>query len=212
MQTVLCYGDSLTWGYDANGPGRHVHADRWPSVLQAGLGDGVQVIADGLNGRTTVYDDYKAECDRNGARTLPTSLHTHAPLDLVVLLLGTNDMKPEIAGNALLSMQGMRRLVTIIRHHPWPIAQTEPQVLIVSPPKLAITDDMEFTAMFAGAPQESAKLAGMYAMLAEEMDCTFFDAGTVANVTPVDGVHLDAANTRAVGEALVPVVSSMLKP
>ncbi|MEX0344086.1 MAG: SGNH/GDSL hydrolase family protein [Rhizobiaceae bacterium] len=212
MQTVLCYGDSLTWGYDADGPGRHAYADRWPSVLQAGLGDGVQVIADGLNGRTTVYDDHKAECDRNGARTLPTSLQTHSPLDLVILLLGTNDMKPEIAGNALLSMQGVRRLVTIIRHHPWPIPQTEPQVLIVSPPKLAITDDMEFTAMFAGAPQESAKLASMYTMLADEMGCAFFDAGTVANVTPVDGVHLDAANTRAVGEALVPVVGSMLKP
>ena len=120
MKTVLCYGDSLTWGYDAEGPGRHELANRWPSALQAGLGDSIHVIADGLNGRTTVYDDHKAECDRNGARTLSTTLQTHAPLELVILLLGTNDMKPEIAGNALLSMQGMRRLV--IDHPPSSLA------------------------------------------------------------------------------------------
>ena len=71
MKTILCYGDSLTWGYSAEGPSRHALDDRWPSVLQAELGEGVQVIAEGLNGRTTAFDDHLAGEDRNGARVLP---------------------------------------------------------------------------------------------------------------------------------------------
>ena len=77
MKTVLCYGDSLTWGYDPETLGRHRLEDRWPSALAAALGEGVHVVADGLNGRTTASDDHTADCDRNGARTLPTVLHTH---------------------------------------------------------------------------------------------------------------------------------------
>ncbi|RWD43872.1 MAG: arylesterase, partial [Mesorhizobium sp.] len=76
MKTILCYGDSLTWGYDAAGLGRHALEDRWPSVLEAALGEGIEVIAEGLNGRTTAFDDYLAGADRNGARTLPTILTT----------------------------------------------------------------------------------------------------------------------------------------
>lgn len=207
---MLCYGDSLTWGYDASGPSRHALADRWPTVLATGLGDGAHVVADGLNGRTTASDDHLAACDRNGARSLPTVLHTHAPLDLVILMLGTNDMKPGIAGTSLLAMQGMRRLVTIVRHHAWPLEQTPPGVLIVAPPALRESGNAEFTAMFDGGPGESRKLAAAYAQIAEEQDCGFFDAGTVAETTSVDGVHLDAANTRAVGKALVPVAKMML--
>ena len=114
MKTVLCYGDSLTWGYNAVGPGRHPLEDRWPSVLQAELGAGVQVIAEGLNGRTTAFDDNLAGEDRNGARTLPTLLGTHSPIDVVVTMLGSNDMKPWIHGNPLAAKQGMSRLVKIV--------------------------------------------------------------------------------------------------
>ncbi|TIX38357.1 MAG: arylesterase, partial [Mesorhizobium sp.] len=84
MKTVLCYGDSLTWGYDAASLDRHPLKDRWPSVLQATLGGDIQVIAEGLNGRTTAFDDHLAGADRNGARVLPTVLMTHAPVDLIV--------------------------------------------------------------------------------------------------------------------------------
>jgi lysophospholipase L1-like esterase len=117
MKTVLCYGDSLTWGYDAAGPGRHALEDRWPSVLQAELGEGVEVIAEGLNGRTTAFDDNLAAADRNGARLLPTILGTHAPIDVVVIMLGANDMKPWIHGNPLAARQGMARLVSIVRSY-----------------------------------------------------------------------------------------------
>jgi lysophospholipase L1-like esterase len=195
MKTVLCYGDSLTWGYNAVGPSRHALEDRWPSVLQVALGEGVQVIAEGLNGRTTAFDDDLAGEDRNGARTLPTLLGTHSPLDVIIIMLGSNDMKPWIHGNPLAAKQGMGRLVKIVRGHAYPLDPEAPEILLVAPPPVSRTENAEFSGMFAGGDAASRG---------------FFNAGSVAETTPLDGVHLDAANTRRIGEALAPVVRVML--
>lgn len=210
MKTVLCYGDSLTWGANAETGARHAYEDRWPSVLQKGLGHGVRVIPEGLNGRTTVYDDHTADCDRNGARVLPTILHTHAPVDLVIVMLGTNDLKPVFANNSVIVGHGVKRLVEIVRHHAWQVETEGPEILIVSPPALSETDHALLGPMFAGRIAESQNLASVYRDLADELGCGFFDAGSVARTTPVDGVHMDAENTRAVGRGLEPIVRMML--
>ncbi len=210
MKTILCYGDSLTWGYHALGPSRHALKDRWPSVMQAELGDVAHVVADGLNGRTTAFDDHLAGADRNGARVLPTVLGSHAPLDLVIIMLGSNDMKPWISGNALAAKQGMNRLIDIVRGHDYPLDGAAPKILIVSPPAVSRTEDQEFQEMFAGGDTASKRLAPLYQALAEQAGCGFFDAGSVAKTTPLDGVHMDAENTRNVGKALVPMVRQML--
>lgn len=210
MKTILCYGDSLTWGYNAEGPSRHAYEDRWPSVLQAELGAGALVIAEGLNGRTTAYDDHLADCDRNGARILPTILETHYPLDLVVIMLGANDMKPFICGHAYGARQGMERLVELVRTHAYGFDAPAPQVLMVSPPPACETPNADFAEMFEGGVAESQKLAALYRTASEQLGCGFFDAGTVAKTTPLDGIHLDAENTRAIGKALAPVLRKML--
>jgi len=209
-KTILCYGDSLTWGYNAEGPSRHPHEDRWPTVLRKALGEGFEVIAEGLNGRTTAFDDHLAGADRNGARLLPTILMTHAPLDLVIIMLGANDMKPWIHGNPVAAKQGIGRLVDIVRGHDYPMDEPAPEILIVSPPAVTRTANAEFKEMFAGGDEASKRLAPLYAQLADERGCGFFDAGSVAVTTPLDGVHLDADNTRRIGEALAPLVRVML--
>lgn len=210
-KAILCYGDSLTWGYNAVGPSRHAYADRWPTVLQAELGDRYLTIAEGLNGRTTAFDDWLSGSDRNGARVLPTILESHAPLDLVIIMLGSNDMKPWIHGHPLPAKQGVGRLVDIIRGHAYPLEMPAPKVLAVSPPPLSETPNVEFSAMFGQRIEASRHLAAQYAAMAKEYGCEFFDAGTVANTTPLDGVHLDAENTRAIGRALAPVVRAILE-
>ena len=210
MKTILCYGDSLTWGYNAKTLGRHAYEDRWPSVLQAELGAGASVIAEGLNGRTTAFDDHLADADRNGVRVLPTLLATHSPIDLVIILLGSNDMKPFICGEAFGSRQGMERLIDLVRTQVYGFFYKAPQVLIVSPPPVCKTDNAEFAAMFDGAIEQSKRLAGLYAETAKNYACSFFDAGSVASTTPLDGIHLDAANTRAIGKALAPIAKTML--
>jgi lysophospholipase L1-like esterase len=210
VKTVLCYGDSLTWGYDAETFGRHALENRWPSVLQKALGEKVNVIAEGLNGRTTAFDDHLADCDRNGARLLPTVLQTHAPIDLVVFLLGSNDMKRAVAGSAFAACQGIERLVRLVRYHAWPFDYDAPDVLIVSPPVIRETANAPYAAMFAGGVEETPKLATLYRDLADDMGCGFFDAASVCQTTPLDGVHLDAENTRALGRGLEPIVRMML--
>jgi lysophospholipase L1-like esterase len=210
MKTSLCYGVSLTWGFDATGPARHAYEDRWPSVLQEGLGGAARVIPEGLNGRTTAFDDHVAGADRNGARLLPSILTTHTPVDLVILMLGSNDMKPFICGHAVGAKQGMQRLVDIVRSHDYPIEQPVPEILLVAPPPLCRAEKPDYSAMYDGSIEESRKLSALYARLADETGCAFFDAGTVAATTTLDGVHLDAENTRALGKGLTAIVCGML--
>jgi lysophospholipase L1-like esterase len=210
MKVILAYGDSLTYGHDAENLTRHRYEDRWPTVLEAGLGGGARVIAEGLGGRTTVFDDWGAAADRNGATILPTLLSSHTPLDLVILFLGTNDMKSFTNGSAIGAASGIRRLVEIIATHPYAFGAPAPQVIVVSPPLLVPTQHADLGPMFGGRNDISREFAGHYRRAATELGAGFFDAATVAVATPVDGVHLDAKNTRAIGEGLVPLVKSML--
>lgn len=210
LKTILAFGDSLTWGADPVSGGRHRFEDRWPSVLEAGLGGSARVIAEGLGGRTTMFDDHGAAADRNGARILPTLLASHDPLDLVVILLGTNDLKPHVCGTALGAGSGIERLVEIARTYPYGRGAAAPQVLIVAPPLFGETVGGDWQPAGGRSIAESQKLAPRYRDAATYSGCAFFDAAGVATASPVDGVHLDAANTRAIGQALVPVVRQML--
>ena len=212
MKTILAYGDSITWGSNPMAGGqRHAPADRWPNVLAAGLGSGFEVINEGLRGRTTGFDDALADCDRHGARLLPTVLYTHAPLDLVILMLGTNDLKPIQAGSWAGAMLGMKRCLEIMRTHSARLPGVpSPRILVVAPPRIVPTADPFYAELFEGAVAQSEKLAEAYRLLSIEFDTAFFDAGSVAKASPIDGVHLDAANTRAIGQALIPIVKGLL--
>jgi lysophospholipase L1-like esterase len=211
MKTILCYGDSLTWGYIPDGTGRHALGDRWPMVLQAEIGPAVHVVTDGLNGRTTAYDDHLSGFERNGAKTLTTVLGTHFPLDLVIIMLGTNDMKNFICGNAQGTKRGIQRLIEIVRTAPYQMDAQIPEILVISPPALTPIDDLEFQRTFEHGVEQSSLLAGLYEDAAKFADCGFFDAGSVARTSPLDGVHLDADNTRAIGKALAPIVRGILE-
>ncbi len=210
MKTILAFGDSLTFGTNAETQGRHAFEDRWPSVLEQGLGGLVRVIPEGLGGRTTVFDDYSSIADRNGARVLPTLLDTHKPLDLVVIMLGTNDLKTYLNGTAFGAAMGVKRLVEIVRNHPYGKYGTAPQVVIVSPPEVVPTQHPDLKPMFAAGLIEAKHFAEHYSRIAIELGCGYFDAAKIAVPTTTDGVHLDAAGTRAIGEGLVPVVKSIL--
>lgn len=211
MTTILAYGDSLTWGSCPKTGNRHPVSHRWPDVLAAGLGEGVSVLTDGLRGRTTGYDEFLANCDRNGVRILPTIINTHAPIDLVIVLLGVNDLKPHLCGTAIGAMQGVRRLVQIIKSHSQGVTPPKAaKILIVAPPPLVETAHEEFGPMFAGGVEESQKLAGLYAKMAEQEGVAFFDAGSVSEASSIDGVHLDPENTKKIGEALVPIVKDLI--
>ncbi len=210
MKSVLCFGDSLTWGSTPGSGARHAYQDRWTSVLQKALGHGVRVIPEGLGGRTTIFDDYSVEADRNGARIIPTLLQSHSPLDLVILMLGTNDLKPHLGASALMAEKGLRRLVRIIQTFDFAKAGQTPSILLLSPPLICETGDEDMDAFMAPMRAQVKKLAPLYQSLAGELGCGFLDTASVAEPSSVDGVHLDAAQTRAIGEAVAPVAMAML--
>jgi lysophospholipase L1-like esterase len=210
-KTILAFGDSLTWGMNANTLSRHAHEDLWPSVLEARLGGGARVINAGLNGRTTMFDDYGVSYDRNGARILPTILATFEPIDLVIIMLGANDMKTFVNGSAIAAAQGVTRLIEIIRSFNDVTKAPAPEVIVVSPPRVDKIGPHADFPMLSPRTDESKQLAAYYAMVAEKAGCAFFDAATVATTAGgKDGVHLDAANTRAIGDALAPVAATIL--
>jgi len=210
MKNILAFGDSLTWGFIAGTWERHPFDVRWPNVLAAGLVGKARVIEEGHNGRTTVFDDPTTGDDRNGARILPVLLSTHQPLDLVIIMLGTNDIKFANRCRAFDASMGMGRLVQIVQTFPYQAWAPKPQVLIVAPPALVPTDDEWFNDLGGHAIEESKLFAKHYARVAEEMGVHFFDAGSVAKADKTDGGHLDATNTKAIGTALVPVVKGIL--
>jgi lysophospholipase L1-like esterase len=211
MKTILAFGDSLTWGFQAGTFTRHAFEDRWPNVLAAGLGSRARVIEEGMNGRTTVFPDPTCEAERNGAVALPICLTTHQPLDLVILMLGTNDIKYANRCRAFDAAMGMERLISLVKKHKYNADFAVPQIMIVAPPPLVATDDAWFNDLWGHAIAESRLFATHYARLAEEQGTAFFDAGTVAQADKTDGGHLDAANTRAIGHALIPAVKSLLQ-
>jgi lysophospholipase L1-like esterase len=210
MKTILAFGDSLTWGYIAGTRDRHPFEIRWPNALAAGLGGKARVIEEGHNGRTTVFDDPTNFDDRNGARALPVALASHQPLDLVIIMLGTNDLKFANRCRAFDASMGMTRLIEIVQTFPFIPQFARPDVLIMSPPALVPTTDEWFNDLWGHAIAESQLFASQYARVAQEMGVQFFDAGSVAKADPTDGGHLDAANTKAIGTALVPVVKRIL--
>ncbi|MGO4853036.1 SGNH/GDSL hydrolase family protein [Phaeovulum sp. W22_SRMD_FR3] len=208
-KTIMAFGDSLTWGSNPADGGRHAYEDRWPSVLQAGLGTQARVIPEGLGGRTSAFDDFTAAFDRNGARALPMLLASHSPLDLVIIMLGANDLKAVISTAPHAAMAGMGRLVEIIRTFPYGTGLRMPQIMIVSPPHFCLRANGE-PPLSGRVVEQSYLLAEGYRALSEAQGCAFFDAATVARPSPVDGVHLDAENTRAIGSALIEPVRALL--
>lgn len=208
MKTILAFGDSLTWGADPVSGLRHPPEFRWPNVLQSKLGPEVEVITEGLGGRTTCYDDHTGPACRNGAKALQVALASHMPLDLVIIMLGTNDIKPIHGGRAEAAYSGLRRLVEIVETFPYKPRSARPQVLIVSPPPCVAGPE--------GAPAggrsiaESERLMPLLKQVARETGSGFFDAGSVISASTADGVHLDGLSTARLGAALADIVQTLL--
>jgi lysophospholipase L1-like esterase len=174
---------------------------RWTGRLQQILGSGFQVLEEGLKGRTTVFTDPVAEY-RNGKHLLPAILDSHAPLDAVVLMLGTNDCKLIFHANAAWIARGASTLIEIIRCH------TPAQILLVSP--APIEGLTEFAGIFAEQAQVSHNLAAHFSRVAIEQKTAFLNAGEYCRVSPLDGLHLDADAHAALACAIAAVIREML--
>jgi lysophospholipase L1-like esterase len=205
VTNVLCFGDSNTYGWDPVNWGRFAPDVRWPGVLQRELGAEYKVIEEGCGGRTAVMDD-GLEPFVSGIKYLEPCLRSHCPLDRVIIMLGTNDMKRRYGLSAQDIANGMAKLVstveTVLRFE----QKALPRILLVSPihigPKI-VESKVNFEMFdFDHGIETSRELAFYYRQVAERYGCAFFDAASVAQPSEADSVHLSAEGHLALGKAL----------
>ncbi len=207
MKTILCYGDSNTWGWDPTTGERFARDERWPGVLRQTLGDGYLIIEEGLNGRTTVWDD-PIEGYKNGKTYLIPCLETHRPLDLVIIMLGTNDLKVRFSLSAYDVANGAGVLVDIVQKSAAGPAGQAPQVLLMAPPPLAKLS--EYAEMFENAVAKSKRFSQHYQRVAQEYGCEFLDTSQVIVSSNLDGIHLGLSEHRKLGQAVAKIVPRLL--
>ncbi|OSQ58555.1 hydrolase GDSL [Marivita cryptomonadis] len=207
MAVILCYGDSKTHGTTPleklGAFARHAPGDRWPDVMSKALGPAHQVISEGLPGRTTVHDDIVEGGMRNGLTVLPAILQSHAPIDLMVLMLGTNDLKHRFSVTAFEISRSLERMVLATRAE-----GVVKDILLVSP--VPVREAGVLKDVFAGAGDRQHGLTAFIAAAAARQGVGFFDAGSVVTVSPDDGVHWDAAAHHAMGAAMAQAVAARL--
>lgn len=207
MKRILCYGDSNTWGYDPVIQDRFDKNERWTGQLSRALGDSYDVIEEGLNGRTTVWDD-PIEGYKNGHEYLIPCLESHKPLDLVLIFLGLNDLKKRFSLSAYDIAKGAGVLVQVVQKSNTGIGDAAPKVLLIVPPpvgKLTV-----FAEMFEGADPKSRKFAEHYRRVASELACPLFDASTVIVSSDLDGIHFERSEHAKLGQALAPKVREII--
>lgn len=204
-KTILCYGDSNTFGQrsDDVNKGRWPADARWTGCLQQILGDNYYIIEEGLSSRTTNMD-YAKKPGRNGRTYLIPCLQSHNPISLVILTLGTNDLKDEFHRSAQDVADAVAELIADIRQYAHNHDQAT-QVLIVSPIHIDV-DAPNFASLYgskysADSVQKSLDLSDCLALVAHDNDCMFFDAATVAKAGE-DGLHLDKDSHEPLAQAL----------
>jgi lysophospholipase L1-like esterase len=208
MAAIVAFGDSNTWGADPAGSGRFAPDVRWTGVMAAALGPAHRVIEEGLNGRTTVFLD-PIEPDRRGSDYLPPCLRSHAPLNLLIIALGCNDMKARFNVSAAEIALGAERLVMMAQSEPCGPNYAPPRVLLVAPPRIAKLTG--FAEVFRGAEPKSRELAARYAEVAQRRGVGFVDAGQFIACSDLDGIHYEAEQHAVLGAAMAEAVRIVLE-
>lgn len=210
VKTLLAYGDSNTHGYppmsERGVPARYGPDVRWPSVMARGLGDGWDVIAEGLPGRTTCLPDPLMGSHMDGAEGLKIALASHRPLDLLLIMLGTNDLKARFNPTADKIAAGVATLLDLALHPDQQVQHGGFEVLVIAPPPVRIRGIL--AGEFFGAEEVALGVAPVLESLATARGARFFDAGSLIETSDVDGVHFEPEAHRILGGALAKTILS----
>lgn len=199
LVTLLCFGDSNTWGLNPATWDRYPQDIRWPGVLRNDLGEGYKIIEDGQNGRTAVPGN-KVDGFNSSKTDLLTALASHRPLDLVILMLGTNDLIMRSSGSPDSVGKGIDVLLDIVRHSGSGPRGNAPSVLLLAPPPIGpLAGEIEALESMVA---QSHLFAQRYESLAADFGCAFLNAGDIVRSSEIDGFHLDASEHIKLGQAV----------
>ncbi|MFC3122214.1 SGNH/GDSL hydrolase family protein [Agaribacter flavus] len=197
MKTILCFGDSNTWGAVPGKDQRYPNGERWTGIMQKQLGENYEIIAEGQSGRTSIHDD-PFEKHKNGLRYLVPCLESHQP-DLLIILLGTNDLKARFSLNAHDIAYGVRVLAEEALNFRGSGGK-KTQVLMVCPPRIIETG--YYANMLEGGENKSAKLPKFFKQNAKELSCEYYNASALIEPSEIDGIHWHRESHKLLGEAL----------
>jgi lysophospholipase L1-like esterase len=211
MSVLLTFGDSNTHGTRpitaAGVLDRHPPADRWPTVAAAALDPGWTLCSEGLPGRTTAFDDPVTGPHLNGMTGLRIALLSQAPIDVLTIMLGTNDLKTRFGATPDRIAAGIAALIDLAQLPDIQARSGGFRILAIAPPP--VTETGVLAAQFQGAAEKARALAPLIAAVAAARSAAFLDAGAHCSVSPVDGVHLDAAAHHALGRAVAAAIRAL---
>jgi len=210
---IVCYGDSNTWGYNPSTSTRYPEEVRWTGLLQEMLGDDYKVIEEGQNGRTIATDD-PCEGERNGIKVIVPCIESQKPFDLLILMLGTNDLKgkfhycaSDIAGEM---EQMLEKIEIYVKYHMY----NTPKLLLVSP--VHVGDEIRNSWLgeefeYERAVNISKQFAHWYELLAKKFGCDFLDAAQYAKAGKTDSIHLEEEGHKALAEAFLAYIKGVFE-
>jgi len=212
-KTLLAFGDSNTHGtppITTRGVYRRFdEKTRWPMVMQQALGTDWGVIEEGLPGRTTAHACPIMGPHMNGQIGLRIALQSHGPIDVLALMLGTNDQNEHFGLSPEQIVAGIAGLLGIAKSDEYQIRHGGFDILLICPPAVSDTHALTLSPDFRGAGVKSQALPALLADLAEARDIPFVDAGALINVSEVDGVHFEPEAHQALGHAIATKVASL---
>ena len=210
---ILCFGDSNTHGYcaepwdSADGGNRFNEDERWTCLLSKALGEEYYVIEEGLGGRTTVFHDPITE-SMSGLDVIYPCMKSHLPIDLLIVMLGTNDTKERFSANPTVISAGLERLIKKAKTvDAW--KNGKPNILVISPPHLL--EEFHDVAM-GGYPcvEKSRALAPLFREVAKRQGCAFLDAEGIAEFNRTDCTHLSKRGHAALAHKLAEIVPTLV--
>ncbi|MEP3198044.1 MAG: SGNH/GDSL hydrolase family protein [Lentilitoribacter sp.] len=198
LQRILCFGDSNTWGSDPThkkaGKRRLPFSNRWPGALANLLGIEYEIVENGLSGRTSCHDDPEEDGGKSGYQAISQLLELDNDFQLIIIMLGTNDMKAKFNQSAKDIRASIEQILSQIRN----ISQAE--ILLVAP--ICARQIKQYRDAFQGAAQKSQDLADELRQLADQLNIAFFDAGAVAQASDDDGIHMTADQHKKLATAM----------
>jgi lysophospholipase L1-like esterase len=186
---IVCYGDSNTWGNIPNTDLRYDNFISWPSKLQTLLGVNYEVISEGLCGRTFVVQNPNKP-HKSGITQLQSILESHDPIDILIIMLGTNDLQLKYNLNISDIANHLKQTITFIQHPSIDI-QKKPKILIISPVQIIKNKDGNYHSQLAHAAILMPQLEELLFTVAKENNCNFIKTSTFVKASEVDGIHLD---------------------
>ena len=211
MKNILCFGDSNTWGYDPSTQTRFPKNIRWTGVLQKLLGSNFNVIEEGLNGRTTNVDEREDHglgyfrANRSAMDLLSVTIETNSPIDLIIVMLGTNDLKTNFKQSSELIAQNMKSVCELIIKNEYFLSKS---IILVAPTQIN-EKSPNLLDSFIGTKKISQSFSSTYKKISDDLNLQFLDASKYVETNEIDGLHWDENQHANFAKAVFEKINSL---